>query len=71
MIYSAIKKGSPQSGLPINTLLKYIVVMDYVLSRIWKLKRPRNDDDDDVVYIIGSIIAFVAIVVGYAYHVGF
>ncbi len=45
--------------------------MAYALSRIWKMKRPKSDDDDDIKYIIGSTIAFVAIVGGYAYHVGF
>jgi hypothetical protein len=43
--------------------------MEYVVLRIWKLKRPKKDDDDDLEYIIGSIIAFVAIVAGYVYHV--
>jgi len=45
--------------------------MEYALSRIWKLKRPKNDDDDDLEYIIGTVIAIVAIVVGYLRHVGF
>jgi hypothetical protein len=45
--------------------------MEHVLSRIWKLKRPKRDDDDDLDYIVGSIIMVVAIVIGYAYHVGF
>jgi hypothetical protein len=44
--------------------------MEYVL-RIWKLKRPKRDDDDDLDYIIGSIIVVVALVIGYARHVGF
>ena len=48
-----------------------MLAMEYVLLRIWKLKRPKRDDDDDIEYIIGSIIVFVAIAVGYAYHVGF
>jgi len=41
--------------------------MEYVL-RIWKLKRPKRDDDDDMEYIIGTIIALVAVVVGYIRH---
>ncbi len=32
--------------------------MEYVL-RIWKLKRPKRDDDDDLDYIVGSIIMVV------------
>jgi len=44
--------------------------MEYALSRIWKLKRPKNDDDDDLEYIIGTAIAIVAIVVGYLRHAG-
>jgi hypothetical protein len=44
--------------------------MEYVL-RIWKLKRPKRDDDDDLDYIVGSIIMVVAFVIAYAYHVGF
>jgi len=43
--------------------------MEYVLSRIWKLKRPNNADDDDLECIIGAIIGIVTIVVGYAKHV--
>jgi hypothetical protein len=43
--------------------------MEHII-RIWKLKRPNDDDDDAIEYVIGSIIAFVAIVLGYAYHVG-
>jgi hypothetical protein len=46
--------------------------MEHVLSRIWKLKRRRRrDDDDDLEYIIGAVIVAVALIVGYAYHVGF
>jgi hypothetical protein len=45
--------------------------MEYLPLRIWKLKRPKRDDDDDIEYIIGCIIVFAAIVGGYAYHVGF
>jgi hypothetical protein len=44
--------------------------MEYVL-RIWKLKRPKRDDDDDLEYIIGTIIAIVAIVLGYVRHTFF
>ena len=45
--------------------------MEYVLSRIWKLKRPKNDDDDNLEYIIGTTIAIVAIIVGFLRHVLF
>ena len=41
--------------------------MEYVL-RIWKLKRPKRDDDNDLEYIIGSIVVVIAIVIGYAHH---
>jgi hypothetical protein len=51
--------------------LWYIAWHGIALSRIWKLKRPKSDDGDDIKYIIGSTIAFVAIVGGYAYHVDF
>jgi|APPan5920702856_1055754.scaffolds.fasta_scaffold803748_1 hypothetical protein len=44
--------------------------MEYVL-RLWKLKRPNNGDDDDLEYIIGTVIAIVAIVAGYVRHVFF
>jgi hypothetical protein len=45
--------------------------MEHVLSRIWKLKRPKNDDDDDLEYIIGTTIAIVAIIAGFLRHVLF
>jgi len=48
-----------------------LAVMEYALSRIWKLKRPKNDDDDDLEYIIGTTIAIVAIIVGFVRHVLF
>jgi hypothetical protein len=44
--------------------------MEYVL-RIWKLKRPKRDDDDDLDYIVGTVIAIIALILGYARHVGF
>jgi hypothetical protein len=47
-----------------------LLAMEYVL-RIWKLKRPNNGDDDDLEYIIGAVIAMVAIVVGYVRHAFF
>jgi hypothetical protein len=34
--------------------------MEYFLLRIWKLKRPKRDYDDDIEYIIGCIIVFAA-----------
>jgi hypothetical protein len=44
--------------------------VEHVLSRIWKLKRPKNDDDD-LEYIIGTTIAIVAIIAGFLRHVLF
>jgi hypothetical protein len=44
--------------------------MEYIL-RLWKLKRPNNGDDDDLEYIIDTVIVIVAVVVGYVRHVFF
>jgi len=45
--------------------------MENVLSRIWKLKQFKNDDDDIWEYIVGCAIVFLDFIAAYAYHVGF
>jgi hypothetical protein len=57
-------------ALDYRSCARYILDME-TISRIWKLKRSGNDDDDDIEYIVGSIIVFLTIIGGYAYHVGF